>query len=249
MQKLSYTGKKWKILNQDNGQDVFGRILSNRKIENKEIFFNPELKHLGDFRKMLGVKEAIAKIKKTIQKRERILIFGDYDADGITSSTILYQTLKSLGAQVSVRLPHRIKHGYGLRKDVFDECQKLDVKLLITVDCGISNFEEVKYGNSLGLETIIIDHHNCPEKLPPAFTIIDPKQKNEVYLEENFAAAGLVFRLSQYLIDNSDLIAENLVLACIGTVADCAPLSGENRIITAGGIEAMQNGSHKIISK
>lgn len=208
----------------------------------KECGFHPP-------EKLKDLEKAAERIRSAIKCGERILIVGDYDADGICASVILFKSLASLGAEVSVRLPDRIKHGYGLNREFIDEAKKLGVKLIITVDNGISATQEIELANSLGINVIITDHHISPEKLPNAFAIVNPRQTDCEYPEKNLCGAAVAYKLATVLLNqkprtnnqepitkNQELTDELLALAAIGTLADVCELSGENRTIVAEGL-------------
>lgn len=204
-------------------------------------FYDPYL-----FRNMSA---AVDLIISHIKNGDPIVIYGDYDADGVTSSVILLETLKILHAKVEVYLPDRVSEGYGLNKMAINQIAAQGFKLLITVDNGIRNFEEVSYAQSKGLEIIITDHHVLPEeekKLPPCL-FIDPADKSEKYPWGYLAGVGVAFKLICALLDRSNLapkqkqlIAEkSLDLVAVGTVADMVSLLGENRLLVKRGLQVL----------
>jgi single-stranded-DNA-specific exonuclease len=196
---------------------------------------------------------AVDRINKAIKNQERMMIFGDYDVDGVSGATILYLGLKELGANISVRLPHREKDGYGLNTRVLDECSQAEVKVVITVDCGISNVKEVEYGKNLGLDIIITDHHSIPPVLPSAYAIINPKQTDCSYPEKEIVGSVVAFKLICALFDQNlkakTYLPSFLDLAALATVADCAPLRGENRLIVKQGLLQFANTQHRGLRK
>ncbi|MBI4709109.1 MAG: single-stranded-DNA-specific exonuclease RecJ [Candidatus Portnoybacteria bacterium] len=212
----------------------------------KEIdeFFNPDYKEdLHDPFLMLGVKEAVKRILKAVKKQEKITIFGDYDADGVCGALILKSTLEALGACLGeVQIPDRINDGYGLNSTAIKKIAKENTKLIVTVDCGITDVAEVKLANSLKMEVIIVDHHQLGKKLPSAKVIIDPFQKGDKYPFKTLAGAGVAFKLVQALIkEGGQKIKEGfekwlLDLVALATVADCVPLIGENRTLVRYGL-------------
>ncbi|MBP9718284.1 single-stranded-DNA-specific exonuclease RecJ [Candidatus Gracilibacteria bacterium] len=247
---MSILGKVWNIKNSEHGVPLLERLLKNRGLEHPEQvqnFLYPEqVRDFHDPFLMADMEKAVARIGEAIDKSERIMIFGDYDVDGITASAILLRTLKKMGAQVSCRLPHRIEDGYGLRKKFMDEFKKIEVKLVITVDNGISCFNEVAHGNSLGIDTIVTDHHTIPEKLPDAIALLHPKLPGAGYPCTELTGAGVALKLAQALYERrlpekKDDIYELLDLACMGTVADLGELRGENRFIVKEGLQKLQN--------
>jgi len=247
--KTSFSGKVWKILSDGKNEDLIQNLLKVRGASRD--FFDLKIADFAGIADLEGAEKLLAKIQEKIAKKERILIFGDYDVDGITSTTIWFLVLSFLGAEVSARLPHRVEHGYGLKKEVFDECVKHDAKLLIATDCGISNKEEIAYGNDLGIETVVADHHTCPAELPEAIAIVDPKKHKKNNCTQDLVAAGLAYVLGSELLkscpdisEKENLLDQILTLACLGTIADCAPLIGLNRAIVKEGLEAIRRNPH-----
>ncbi|MCF7836763.1 single-stranded-DNA-specific exonuclease RecJ [Candidatus Gracilibacteria bacterium] len=229
MDNLSFLGKQWLPPRAQN----FGELRKLRGIEAAE-FHPPE--------KLKDLSKAVERIRAAVKNQEPILIIGDYDADGICASAILFKVLQQLGALVSVRLPHRMKHGYGLNAEFVEEAQKLGVKLIITVDNGIAARQEVELANSFGIDVIVTDHHLPPEILPPALAILNPRQKDCNYPEKNLSGAAVAYKLATVLLNqelrtkNQELTDEILVLATIGTIADVCDLTGENRRIVTDGL-------------
>jgi len=205
-------------------------------------FFNPDYEgDLHDPFLMLGMKKAVKRILKAIKKQEKIFIFGDYDADGVCGAVILKTAFEALGANLGgVEIPDRIAEGYGLNLEVVRKIAKQQAKLIITVDCGITDFEEIKLANTLGMEVIIVDHHQVTKKLPKAEVIIDPFQKDDKYPFKELSGAGVAFKLVQGLISkvkiNEGFEKWLLDLVALATVADCMPLLGENRTLVRYGL-------------
>jgi len=211
----SLFGYKWDILNEDQNLSAFEKILKNRDLKPGK----PE-----DFPDM---EKAASRIKQAIKNQERIMVFGDYDADGITATAILVRALRELGAEVSYRIPHREKDGYGLSEKFIDQFIEAKVKLIITVDCGIACPNEVKKAHKNGIDTIVTDHHEIPLKPAKPYTIIH---------SDHLAGAGIAYRLTEALIGD----AQNYIdLAAIGTIADVVPLTYENRTIASLGLKQM----------
>ena len=171
-----------------------------------------------------NIKKAAERIKKAIKKKERIIIYGDADMDGASSVIILKECIMSLGGEVSaVYFPDRETEGYGINKNALDYLKKYAPALFITVDLGIGNFEEVKLAKRLGFEVMIVDHHEVLKKLPSASIIVNPKRKDDKYPFKEFAAAGVVFKLAEALMDKkmTPVLRNNfLELAGLATVAD-----------------------------
>ncbi len=220
---------------------LFSRLLAKRGlIDPLEIdtFLRSDLKDLEDPFLMKGMKEAVLRIQEALRRREKIMIHGDYDVDGITGAAILTRTLNILGADHFAFLPERTKDGYGVSEAALREAHQKGVTLVITVDCGISAREEITVARSLGLDVIVIDHHRLPaEGLPPATVILNPLQENCAYPFKELSAGGLAFKLSQALV--GDRAFALLDLTALSTVCDVAPLKGENRILVKHGLEVL----------
>lgn len=204
--------------------------------EKADRFLNPSLKDLHDPYRMEGMESAVKLIRRAIAVGDRIMIFGDYDADGVCATSILLETLTELGAQVSFRLPSRQKDGYGLNENAIREISE-KAKLLITVDCGISNRAEVDLAKELGMTVIVTDHHQLPEELPEANAVLNPLIGN--YPCPFLCGAGVALKICQALQGTAGL-EKRLDLAAIATVADVVPLMDENRIIVREGLERIR---------
>ncbi len=194
---------------------------------------NPRL--LGDMDK------AVRRILQARKGKEKVCIFGDYDVDGITSASILFDFFQQIGLESFVYLPDRNKEGYGLNKQAIDYIKQKGASLIITVDSGITSLDEVKYAQKKGLETIITDHHLPLEKVPPALAVINPKKKEDSYPEKMLAGVGVTFKLIQALAAkiegyDQEQLKWLLDLVALGSVADCVPLLGENRTLTKFGL-------------
>ncbi|MEK9132277.1 MAG: single-stranded-DNA-specific exonuclease RecJ [Patescibacteria group bacterium] len=247
---MSVLNKIWKLKNEDKSASLMKKLFANRGIEgdvDAEKFLNPNAER--DFHDpflMKDMERAVLRIGTAIEKKERMMIFGDYDVDGITACAIMMRALTKLGAAVSYRLPHRIEDGYGLREKFIKEFSKLDVKLVITVDNGISCFNEVELANKLGVDIIITDHHTVPEKIPNAFAILHPKLPGSEYPFAELTGAGVALKLAQALFarrlkEPEEELSKLLDLACMGTIADMGPLLGENRYIVKEGLKVLEN--------
>ena len=196
---------------------------------------------------MLGVPEAVARIWKAIQGEERIAVYGDYDADGVTATALLTDLLSRLDAHVQGYIPNRFDEGYGLNTEALDALKAAGVTLVITVDCGIRSIDEAEHARQIGLDLIITDHHHPLEKLPAAIALVNPKQPGEVYPDQNLAGVGLAYILACALLDkarSSDYSPAEAInsedyldLVALGTVSDQAPLIGENRSLVRQGLE------------
>lgn len=223
---------------------ILSKILIRRGIKKpKEVrsFFYPKLKYLSDPFSLPGMEKGIERIITALRKKQKITIIGDYDADGITATSLLFLVLSEFGAQVSWYLPDRFVEGYGLSKLAIDQAQEKNNDLLLTVDCGISAFEEVDYANSLGLETIISDHHQPRSQLPDAYSVINPKLSEEKTPTTELAGVGVAFKIAEGLYQatgrSKTELYEHLDLVALGTIADIVPLQEENRILAKHGLK------------
>lgn len=202
--------KKWHIYETDNVQvekiskkyninKLLSSILINRNIkeEDIEVFLNPTRQNFHDPFLMPDMDIAVKRIIEAINHKEKIIIYGDYDVDGITSITVLKSFFEDRGIDVGQYIPNRLEEGYGLNKTAIDRIAKDGYTLMITVDCGISGIEEIDYANSLGIVTIVTDHHEVGENLPNAIAVIDAKRKDSRYPCRDLAGVGVVFKLIQ----------------------------------------------------
>jgi single-stranded-DNA-specific exonuclease len=184
--------------------------------------------------------KAAARVRQAIARREPIVVYGDYDVDGLTSCALLFLVLRELGAQVSCYIPHRIDEGYGVNRDACVAIKKNNAALVITVDCGISSFEEVEYLKAEGIDVIVTDHHQPREgKIPRALAVIDPFQEGCRYPYKELAGVGLAYKLAQAVAGECCDVCEHLDLVALGTISDVAPLTGENRILVKYGLEQL----------
>jgi single-stranded-DNA-specific exonuclease len=224
--------------------EIIAKLLVNREINNLEDaqkFLYGDLESLYSPEEMCGITDAVERIKKAINDNEKIVIYGDYDVDGVTSISILYKFFSLLGKKVSYYIPDRTKMGYGLNNEAIKEFSDSGHTLLITVDCGIGNIDEIKYAQSLGMDVIVTDHHEIPEERPSAIAIINPKNGN--YPFKYLAGVGVAFKLFQKLLEefefSKDYLYQNMDLVSLGTIADIVPLIDENRIIARYGLKKM----------
>ncbi len=219
------------------------KILFNRNLNTPEAitrFLNPQLSNLTDPFELSGVKEAVERVTRALLDNERLVIYGDYDVDGITATALLYMVLNKLGAQVEFYLPNRLVEGYGLSKEGINETKARGATLIITVDTGITAVEEIAYATSLGIDVIVTDHHEPGAAMPQAYTVINPKIDVYGYASE-LSGVGVAFKFAQALYmsfhqDEREL-EEHLDLVALGTAADIVPLVNENRILTRFGIK------------
>ncbi len=188
-----------------------------------------------------GMKTAVDAIRQAIRSQQKIRIYGDYDADGVSSTSLMILLMKQLGAHFDYYIPHRIAEGYGLNANALDHAKKNGVSLIVTVDTGISARDEIAYANELGLEVIVTDHHEPPQLLPEALAVINPKKPGCPYPFKQLAGVGVALKLAHALLGR--LPEEFLEIAAIGTVADLMPLVDENRAIVKWGLQRMRQTS------
>jgi single-stranded-DNA-specific exonuclease len=221
------------------------QILLDRKIDTEEKinnFLYPDYdKGLFDPFLFSDMEKALERVEKAQKNKEIVAIFGDYDADGVTSSTILREALDTLGIESTIHIPDRKIEGYGMNIKAIEEFKNKNVKLIITVDCGITNCNEVEKANEFGIDVIIVDHHHVPVRVPDALAIINPHQKKSGYPFPDLAGVGVTFKFVQgiykkFFPDKIDQLKWMLDVVAIGTVADCVPLINENRVITKFGL-------------
>lgn len=234
-----------KIKNQYNVSDLVATVIANKKLTSSiEIFLNPTRNDFYDPFLMPDMEIAVNRIIKAIDEKEKVIIYGDYDVDGITSITVLKKFLKDRGLDVDSYIPNRLDEGYGLNKNAIDSIVKQKYTLMITVDCGISGLEEVDYANSLGLDTVITDHHEPAETLPKALAVVDAKRKDNKYPFNQLAGVGVVFKVIQAISKRFNLEEKEylkyLDLVCVGTISDIVPLVDENRVISKLGLKLVE---------
>lgn len=207
-------------------------------------FIAPSLHDLNDPYLLRSMPEAVERIRRALQQKERILLYGDYDVDGTSSVVILKKGLELLGADVSFHVPHRLRDGYGMRADVVEDAAERGVKLIVSVDTGIRAAEVVRTASALGIDTIVTDHHLPEAELPPAVAVLNPNRPDCAYPEKNLCGAGVALKLIQALLENHPkreaFVESFLKLAAIATVADVVPLTGENRVIVKRGLEGLR---------
>ncbi len=230
--------------------EITARLLINRKITDAETaynFLNPNLANLHDPFLMTDMREAVACILRTIEEKKKILIYGDYDVDGTTSTVILKKALSLIGAEVSYYIPERLKDGYGLREDAMDMAKAQGYCLIISVDTGIRAQQVVEHARALGLDIIITDHHLPETGLPRANAVLNPKRLDCSYPNENLAGVGVAFKLAHALLRETgrEKYVESFIkIAAIGTIADVVPLTHENRVIARYGLEGLREANN-----
>ena len=230
------------LMNELNQPRIVAALLVNRGIKTvdaarsflyaaEQDFYDPFL--------LSGMEEAVKRIVKAVKNDEKITIYGDYDADGVSSTTVLKLALNQLGAeQVDWYIPNRFTEGYGPNKDAFRKIKEMGTSLLITVDCGISAIEEAQLAKELGMDYIVTDHHEPGPVLPEALAILHPKKPGETYPFSELAGAGVAMKLAHALL--GELPEELIGIAAIGTIADLVPLHDENRLIALRGLRALK---------
>ena len=196
---------------------------------------------LADPFAMKEMDRAVTVIRRAVEKKTKIAVFGDYDVDGITATCLLTDYLRSHGAECSFHIPGRIEEGYGLNAAAIRQLAAQGVGLIITVDCGITAVEEAQLCRELGVELVITDHHECKPQLPDAAAVVDPHRADRTYPHTDLSGVGIAFKLAAALEGDQEAIARRYCdLFCLGTIADVMPLRGENRRLVAEGLRAMQ---------
>ncbi len=233
--------------------EILGRILASRgfDMDTAENFLNPSLKSMmPDPSHLLDMDKAVDRIVQAIQNSEKIAVFGDYDVDGATSSAVLFRFFKSIGIELRIYIPDRVEEGYGPNPQAFDKLKSEGISVVVTVDCGTTSHAAIDHANSIGLDIIVIDHHDSEATLPEAFAVVNPNRQDETSPLKTLAAVGLSFVLIVAL--NRKLRGEGwykkvaepdlryfLDLVALGTVCDVMPLTGLNRAYVAQGLKIM----------
>lgn len=238
---------KWELKHEANKEelealscdDIINRLLSDRGVRNekeKAQFLEPKLAHLASPAYLTDIDKLKERVEQAIDDGEKIMVYGDYDADGVTATTIMYKALTRLGANCDYYIPNRFDEGYGLNEKAIERFALDDVALIITVDNGIADVKEVALANDLGIDVIITDHHEVQETLPDAYAIIHP-HLSDTYPYKHLAGVGVAFQVARYLL--GEMPDEWLELAAIGIISDLVPLTGENRIFVAHGLKRL----------
>jgi single-stranded-DNA-specific exonuclease len=234
--------------------EVLATVLVNRGITKKEDiehFLHPDLNNLPSPFLIDDMEKAVKRIVLALKRHEKIMLYGDYDVDGITSISIVYLYLKSVGAEVTYYIPSRLKEGYGLNIESIKKFLHQGYKLILTLDCGISNYKEVAFAKQNGIDTIIVDHHEIPEVKPPAYAILNPKESDNKEINI-LAGVGVAFNLlmalrstmkKQGFFNYMEMpnLKKYLDLVVLGTIADIVPFTGENRIIVSIGLKVLKD--------
>jgi single-stranded-DNA-specific exonuclease len=224
-------------------------VLYNRGITDladTKAFLEDESDEVNPF-SLPGVPAAVTRLRQALRANEKIIVYGDFDADGVTATALLTQTLKALGGDAHPYIPHRVDEGYGLHKKTLTRLAQKGAQLVITVDCGVRSVEEIAHANALSLDVIITDHHSVGAELPEAVAVIDPKRTDAQYLFNELAGVGVAYRLAQALlrshhqtpVTSQDVRLEEkdlLDLVALGTIADLVPLLNQNRALVRQGL-------------
>lgn len=253
--------KKWTLryfgkIEQDKMSEKIGispeirQILKNRDIiteKDAEIFMNPSLDYLRDPFLMKDMQKGVDRIKEAIEKNQRIFIYGDYDVDGVSSTSVLVLYFKSIGYDVNYYIPNRLKEGYGISVEALEKINEMGCDLLISVDCGITSAKEVEFAKELGMDVIITDHHECQDEVPDAIAVINPKQEDCTYPYDFLCGCGVAFKLIQALTPPEEFkttMYNYLEIVTLATICDIVPLKDENRIIVKNGLKMMKDGKN-----
>ena len=250
--------KKWEFYETDKQQierikkkfqisELIAQALVDRGITNDEeikVFLRPTRNDFHDPFLMPDMEIAVREIIKAIKEKQKVIIYGDYDVDGITSITVLKKFLAQQDLLVDEYIPNRLEEGYGLNKSAIEEIAKCGYQLIITVDCGISSISEIDYANEFGMKVIVTDHHETLDELPNAVAVVDAKRKDSKYPFNMLAGVGVVFKLIQALsirleLDEKEYL-KYLDIVCIGTISDIVPLINENRVIAKLGLKLVE---------
>ena len=252
---MSILGKKWVLKNESKELNIIAKLLKNRGIDSAdkaEWFFNGSLSDLHDPTLFKEMERAVERIKKAIKNKEKIMIFGDYDVDGITATAILYDFLKKVGADVSYTIPNRENDGYSLKDYFVKRFKEEGVQLIITVDCGTASFNEVELANELDIDVVITDHHTVPKKLPKACAVVNPHRSDCNYPNKDICGSTIAYKLVSVLANDmwekeeAEVYLDcQLGIVALGIVGDCMSLTGENRILVREGLKRLIQGRNE----
>ncbi|BAL62056.1 single-stranded-DNA-specific exonuclease RecJ [Melissococcus plutonius] len=229
------------LLNQQKIDPFIGQLLWQRNLRNETAlkkFLSPTLEDIYDPLLMNDMKKAIQRIQTAVENGERILIYGDYDTDGITSTVLMKEAIESIGGDVDFFLPNRFIHGYGPNKEIFKEKIEQGIQLIITVDNGVAGHEAIQLAQEKGVDVIITDHHELPVSLPQAYAIVHPRHPDGKYPFDDLAGVGVAFKVASALLEEPPV--EFLDLVALGTIADLVSLTDENRVLVKIGLVILQ---------
>ncbi len=231
-------------------EPLLQQLFWNRELRSEPqalAFVRREMPPETDPFQLAGMDAVVERVLAALDEGERIAVYGDYDVDGVTATLLLLELMRAFGADVRARIPRRDKHGYGLHYDVLESLAAQGVRLVITVDCGVRAVEQAEHARGLGLDLVISDHHHVGDVLPPAVAVIDPKRADCSYPEQMLSGVGLAYKMATALLARRQpaqagiSACKFLDLVALGTVADLAPLRGENRALVHAGLECLNN--------
>jgi single-stranded-DNA-specific exonuclease len=245
------TDRSHKIAAAEKIPPILAQVLLNRGVATQEdvhAYLRARLVDMPDPFSLPGIREAVAALINAIHQKERVFLFGDYDVDGITGSSILHECLTYYGLSVSTYIPNRSREGYGLNIAALDEIKEQGAEFLITIDTGTTAFTELDHAKALGLKVIVVDHHESPNKMPACVALINPKHPESEHPDKTLCSAGLCFNLaialraqlrsqSFFLEREEPDLRDLLDLVCLGTIADMVPLQGQNRLLVRYGLQ------------
>ncbi|OHB99190.1 MAG: single-stranded-DNA-specific exonuclease RecJ [Planctomycetes bacterium RIFCSPLOWO2_12_FULL_39_13] len=233
---------------------LLAQVLINRGIidvASAKSFLQPQIAALGDPSHLPDIEKASIRINEAVRKKEKIVIYGDYDVDGLSATALMYRCLKLIGAHVGYYIPERLEEGYGLNIDAIKKLKEGGANVILTVDCGINACREADIARTLGIDLIITDHHQPGHEIPNAFAVVNPKLKTSHHGFKGFSGVGIAFKLAWAIGQHfspqkkvssefKDFLLNAVGLVALGTIADVVPLLGENRILTKYGLSALQ---------
>ena len=233
---------------------LLAQVLINRGITDivsARSFLQPQIAALGDPSLLPDIEKASVRINEAVRKKEKIVIYGDYDVDGLSATALMYRCLKLVGAEVSYYIPERLEEGYGLNTDAIKKLKEGGADVILTVDCGINACREADVARTFGIDLIITDHHQPGQEIPNAFAVVNPKLKTSQCAFKHFSGVGIAFKLAWAIgqhfspqrkvsTEFKDFLLSAVGLVALGTIADVVPLLGENRILTKYGLSALQ---------
>jgi len=246
----AHPDKVEKLARELGASPLVARLLVLRGLDEPEAayrFLHPSLRQLHDPFLMADMPAAVERLRRAIERQEKILIYGDYDVDGTMAVVVLLTALRSLGATVETHIPHRLTEGYGMRVPVVEQAAAEGYNVVISVDTGVRDHEVIGRARELGVNCIVTDHHLPDAQLPPACAILNPHRKDCAYPDKNLSGVGVAFKLAQALLGQGvpdRLIQSYLKVVAIGTIADVVPLLGENRVIAHFGLAGLQRPVH-----
>lgn len=245
--KQTIKGRKVHLLHDTHPEDLTATLLSLRNVDKQ--FLSREVLH--DPLLLPDIQKALQRIASARVNKERVMIFGDYDVDGISSTAALFLFLRDeLGMDASYRLPHRVHDGYGIKSYHMDEIASVGTKLVITVDCGTKDKEPIEHAATLWMDVIVTDHHSCPEILPACIAVVNPQRPDSLYPFRSLSGSGVVWKFIHAVSDfffpekTQEILQKYVDIVSLGTVADCMPMQDENRTIVRRWILQSQQSHH-----